>query len=75
MMRLAGAAWRGLLWVVFPPLGWYRSRQATARRRHNAMMRELRRPEPNVPGVYWLPPPQYPPPGLPPSASLAPPRR
>lgn len=36
--RAIGACWRGLLWVAFPPLGWYRSRQAQRRRRHRELV-------------------------------------
>lgn len=41
ILRLLGASWRFWLWVLFPPLGWYVSRQARQRRRHNQVLRTL----------------------------------
>lgn len=52
--RLCGACFRGMVWFMFWPLGWYLSHQAKKRRRHNALLRELRRPPVSVPqpGIY-----------------------
>lgn len=41
--RLVGATWRGFAWIVFPPLGWYLSRQARRRRWHNQTVRLMQR--------------------------------
>ncbi|HMJ75149.1 MAG TPA: hypothetical protein VK507_04205 [Iamia sp.] len=49
MRRLAGSCWRAVLWVIFPPLGWYRSRQATHRRRHRETIAALRQNPPGGP--------------------------
>lgn len=80
ILRLLGATWRFWLWVLFPPLGWYVSRQARNRRRHNQVLRAARgcpSPQPGMRIVRLLEsdgpfPPrlvdrsQCPPPGPPP---------
>lgn len=49
VVRLMGSCWRGFLWCLFPPLGWYRSRQATKRRRHRETIAVLRQNPPGGP--------------------------
>jgi hypothetical protein len=39
--RLTGGLFRALAWLAFPPLGWYLSRQARNRRRHNELVRTI----------------------------------
>jgi hypothetical protein len=76
--RTLGAGWRGLWWVTFPPLGWYMSRQARQRRRHNELVRATASAQvvhvaPTVPLTQWYaqtgrpaPPPEYGRPPVPP---------
>lgn len=40
--RLAGSTARGLLWIVFPPLGWYCSTRARHTRRHRQLIDTIR---------------------------------
>lgn len=42
-LRVLGACWRLMWWIFFWPFGWYLSHQAKKRRRHNQLVREIRR--------------------------------
>lgn len=68
--RVMGACWRLMWWVLFPPIGWYMSRQARNRRRHNQLVREIRQ---GPPAYTTAPPGQVPPPGfIPPPPGIKP---